>query len=74
MLLEQLEIVAIAGAVGKRHVQIRAHLRERIVALAVHGKGEHRIDPRKNRRGAVALVYVEIDYRGAIEEAVRPQS
>jgi hypothetical protein len=74
MSLQDVEIFAVGSPVRKRHIQVRTHLRQRIVAFPMHGKREDRIDVLENRRRAVTLMHVEIDDGCALDEPFGTQS
>ena len=73
MLRQRREVLVVAGAVLERDVEVADFLAEREVVRAVHREREHRRLVAEDRRGAVALVDVAVDDRGARDGAVAQQ-
>ena len=69
-LLQRLEIVAIAGAVGQLDVEVARLFLEGEVVGGVDGEGEHGRIARQDRGGAVALVHVAVDDHHALDPAL----
>ena len=67
------QVFVVAGAVVERDVEIAGFLPEREVVRAVHREREHRRLVAENCRGAVALMDIAIDHRGACDGAVAQQ-
>ena len=73
MPLQRVEVLGIAHSVLEGHVHIGPHLGQRIIPLAVHRKGKHLVVRFEDRRGAIALMDVEIDDGRPLDRALRLQ-
>ena len=58
---QDIEIGPVAEAVGQADIEVGVFLAQRVVALAVHRKGEHSLFVAENMRGAVALMHIQVD-------------
>ena len=67
--VETRQVRIVAGAVGELDVEAARHTREGIVPRAVHAEGEYPFVAGEDRVGAVPLVHVEVDDRGARDPA-----